>query len=127
MGSYGSYGSDGHFGLSVDLEHIPLEHIPDPPTCLFDCPLFNLISLGEVDDCDTISLWSGDVCFEDCSVDDVHIWGTITSLFCGHLLIPTPPPTEKYSLSVCLNCPLGFHQGHLRKTRHRQDETQTRH
>jgi hypothetical protein len=56
---------------------------PDPPICSFDCSMFELVTVGEVDDCAITTAWLDDACLNDCSSsdwDDMHL---INGIFCG--------------------------------------------
>jgi uncharacterized surface protein with fasciclin (FAS1) repeats len=56
--------------------------VPDPPSCLVDCSMYDRVTEGVVDDCSVMVAWFGDPCLDDCSSEDMAIFTTIKTLFC---------------------------------------------
>ena len=78
-GGYSSYGSDNGSRLLVEVADIA---IPDPPVCIFDCRMFDLIALGEVDECAITTSWWSDACMDDCSSEEVEAFKIINTALC---------------------------------------------
>lgn len=61
----------------------PTPILPDAPSCIVDCSMFDLITDNEVDDCSVVSAWLDDSCMDDCSTVDTAITMEIKSALCG--------------------------------------------
>jgi hypothetical protein len=54
----------------------------DPPLCVFDCNMFDLLTEGTVDDCAVSSDWVGTSCMDDCSSEDLEQFDSIREALC---------------------------------------------
>jgi hypothetical protein len=59
--------------------------LPDPPVCVNDCPLFDMVATGTVDDCAVLSQWSASGCLSDCGLSDHAVLAHISNQFCRRL------------------------------------------
>jgi hypothetical protein len=59
--------------------------LPDPPLCVNDCPLFDFVDTGEVDDCAVLSHWSASGCLSDCRLNDHIVLAHINRQFCRRM------------------------------------------